>query len=150
MSNDTILTLTGMGIPDYSARGLKQALTPIEAVSVMHRTVNGTLVDVAAEQMRKYASTITGSDQEPPALEGIWPGMQLTVGCIVELATQGGDTETETGTDALERPAVAGSIRYSGGFVFYRPILTMLVTKFSVDTDEWGAAVDWTLTLEEV
>lgn len=147
---DTILTLTGMGIPDYSARGLTQTLTPIGASVVMHRTVNGELVDVSPEQMRKYQSAISGDDQEPPALEGIWPGMQLTVGCMVELARQGGETETETGTDALERPAVAGSIRYAGGFVFYRPVLTMLVIGFSVERDEWGAAISWSLQLEEV
>ena len=34
MSDDTLLVLTGIGIPDYSARGLTQTLEPIEAAAL--------------------------------------------------------------------------------------------------------------------
>ena len=45
------------------------------------------------------------------------------------------------------RPVAAS--RTDGGFVFYRPRLTMRVLAFEIDHDEWGATVAWTLTLEE-
>ena len=34
--------------------------------------------------------------------------------------------------------------------MFYRPQLQMLVTGFSVNRDEYGAAVQWQMDLEEV
>jgi hypothetical protein len=36
------------------------------------------------------------------------------------------------------------------GYLSYRPILTMRVISFHLETDEWGAEVGWTLTLEEI
>lgn len=140
-SDFTLLVLSGMGIPPWSARGLTQTLEPIDAAAQLRRTVNGALVDVAQTAFRKYKSTITGGDQQPPALEAIWPGTELTVDCIAELAY-----ETMTGSPAR---TVAGT-RTEGDFTFYRPRLTMKVTGFQISTDEWGAKVGWTLSLEEV
>lgn len=145
MSNDSsVLTLTGAGVPPYSARGLRQSLTPIEASAAARRTVNGTLVDLSASQFRKYASRITCRDMTAPALDGIWPGQILTVECVAELAYE------DTTDGAAQRTAVAGSQRTEAGFVFYRPQLTMMVTGFETDFDEWGAECGWTLDLEEV
>lgn len=140
---DTLLVLTGMGIPQYSARGLTQTLTPIAAKSLMKRTVNGVLVDLSASQFEKYQSEISGHDCDPPAIDGIWQGMQLTVDCIPELGylSAGGSPE---------RTVVAGSSRISDLFTFYRPQIIFLVTNFSNSKDEWGASVAWTLSLEEV
>jgi hypothetical protein len=45
---------------------------------------------------------------------------------------------------------VAGSSRTEAGFTFYRPQLTMLITDFNVNRDEWGNATSWTMNLEEV
>jgi hypothetical protein len=142
-SGGTILVISGPGIPTYSARGLTQTLDPIEASAVVGRTVNGALIDLSPPQMRKYTSTISCTDQESPALDGIWPGMQLTVDCVTELGylTAGGSPQ---------RTVVSGSSRVSGAWTYYRPQLVMLVTNYSVSRDEWGAAVDWTLDLEEI
>ncbi len=49
--------------------------------------------------------------------------------------------------DSAARPVVAS--RTEGGFVFYRPRLAMRVLSFDLDRDAWGAAVAWTMTLEE-
>jgi hypothetical protein len=141
----TELRLEGMGIPPYSARGLAQTLAPIAGSTQMRRTVNGALRDVADPLFRKYQSTITGGDMDPPALEGIWPGMVLTVDCIPELSFEG-----EPSTGGFTREAVPGSTREANGFTFYRPRLIMLVTGFNVNRDEWEATLSWSLALEEV
>ena len=49
-----------------------------------------------------------------------------------------------------QRSVVSGSSRTVGSFTFYRPQLSMQVTNFSLQTDEWGAVVSWTLDAEEV
>lgn len=152
MNESTILRLAGMGITPYSARGLQQTLAPIDAAKQYRRTVNGKLVDLSDEAFRKYVSTITGSDQEPPAFGDRWPGMVLTVDCIAELSLLGVTTEEPTteGTEqGFDRPFVPGSIRTADGFTFYRPRLVMVITDLTMNFNEWGAVTDWTLALEE-
>ena len=140
----TLLVIAPIGLPPYAARGLKQSLTPIGAATAMRRTVNGTLVDLSDPAFRKYASTISCSDQQAPAVDGVWPGDTVIVDCIVELAREAG-----TGDVGAGRTVVPGSEREEGDFVFYRPRLTMLVTGHQVNRDEYGATTDWSMTLEE-
>lgn len=137
----TLLVLSGIGVPPYSARGLVQTLVPIAAAASMRRTVNGTLSDLSSPQFRKYSSVISCADQQPPAFEGVWPGLVVTVDCIAELAYL-------TMTDLPDRPVVAS--REESGFTFYRPRLTMMVTGFQISRDEYGFVTSWTLGLEEV
>lgn len=139
--SDTLLTITGLITP-FSARGLQQTLTPIAQAAVLRRTVNGALVDLSVAALRKYASTITCDDQRVPALDGVWPGAQVTVDCVAELAylTSGGTPK---------RTVVSSSSRVEGAFTFYRPRLTMLITGYQTSFDEYQAAVGWTLELEE-
>jgi len=142
MSDETVLTLTGIGVPPYSARGLTQTLEPIEQAASLQRTINGVLHDLSPSAFRKYKSTITGSDQRPPACDGVWPGKLVEIDCIVELAYPEGGTP--------ERAAVSGSsVEDNDGFVYYRPHLTMMVTSFKLSKDEYGAIIDWTMDLEE-
>lgn len=144
MTDTTLLRLSPISIPPYSARGIEQTLEHIEQAAVLRRTVNGQLRNVAEEQFRRYRSTITCNDQQAPALSGVWPGRQLVVDCIVELSH-------EDATDAsAERTVVPGSTRTANGFVFYRPRLTMLVVSYRTGLDEYGAACNWALELEEV
>lgn len=139
----TDLTITTMGVVPYSARGLKQTLAPLDQASQNKRTINGDLKDLSFDGFRKYKSTITGADQEPPAIDGIWPGLQVTVNCIYELSykTSGGSPQ---------RTVVAGSSHTSDVFTFYRPQLVMRIMSFSCERDEYGAAVSWSMDLEEV
>ena len=139
----TLLTLGGVGIPPYSARGLTQTLEPIEASVQLRRTVNGALADLSHEPFRKYKSTISCQDQEPPAVDGLWPGQIIEVECVAELSfvTAGGSPA---------RLAVTDSERVDGDFTVYRPVLSMRVTGFSVSRDEYGSTVSWQLQLEEV
>jgi hypothetical protein len=138
----TLLVLQPIGVPPYSARGLTQTFQPIAAAAAQKRTVNGKLVDVSAPQMRKYHTQITCTDQNAPALDGVFPGMEVQVDCVFELSYPDGGT--------AQREAVPGSLREADGFWFYRPRLTCQVTAFNTSTDEWGASVNWQLDLEEV
>jgi hypothetical protein len=140
--SDTLLVITGLITP-YSARGLRQTLVPIRQSGNIRRTVNGELVDLSIDLFQKYASTITCNDQRVPALDGVWPGMELTVDCVAELSypTSGG---------SAGRTVVSGSSRTEGAFTFYRPRLTMLVVDYQTILDEYRVDVGWTLDLEEV
>jgi hypothetical protein len=140
----TLLVLsTPMGVPLFSARGLKQSLTVIRQAQQLRRTINGELVDLSLSQFRKYASTISCTDQRAPAIDGIWPGQILTVSCVAELSylTAGGSPA---------RTVVSGSSYTEGDFTFYRPQLTMRVVTPQTEMDEWKASVGWSLQLEEI
>jgi hypothetical protein len=141
---ETLLVITGLGIPPFSAVGVTQVLAPIAASANMRRTVNGALINLSPGQFDKYRSTISCSWMNSPACDGVFPGMTVTVDCVSELAylTAGG---------APQRPAVEDSPRTVGPWTFYRPRLEMMLTSpIEVTTDEWGGVVGWSMELEEV
>jgi hypothetical protein len=142
-ASGTLLVISGHGIADYTMRGATQSLDPIDASAVLARTVNGVLIDLSAPQMRKYKSTISCSDVETPALDGVWPGMALTVDCVAELGylTAGG-TPTRT--------VVPGSERVNSNWTYYRPRLEMRLVSYSTSRDEYGALTESSLELEEI
>ncbi|HEX2634812.1 MAG TPA: hypothetical protein VHM22_18565 [Bradyrhizobium sp.] len=143
---DTLLVIgsdVGEIIASYSARGLTQTLDPIDASAALARTVNGALIDLSPAQFRKYKSHISCSDLEAPALDGLWPGMVVTVDCVAELGYA-------TATGSPSRPVVESSQRVSGAWTYYRPRLTMRVMEYTVSRDEYGHQIEWTLSLEEV
>lgn len=140
----TLLTLTGIGVVPYSTRAASQTLEPIgQAAANVYRDVNGTLRATGGTSFQKYKSTITCTDQRPVAIDGVWPGRTVTVGCIQTLAylTSGGSPA---------RTVVTGSDLIEGDWTFYRPELDMMVVGFSVQEDEYGAEVSWRMDLEEV
>lgn len=139
----TVLRMVGIGVPPYSARGLKQTLAHIDQASQLRRDVNGNLADISFSGFRKYKSTISGQDQFPPNFDGMWPGRVVTVDCISELSYT-----TELGNPA--RTVVPGSDIVDGLHTRYRPRLNMRVLAYSTDQDEYGADVSWTMDLEEV
>jgi hypothetical protein len=141
-NSHTLLRLSGFGVQPYSARGLTQTHNPIQQASQNKRTVNGNLKDISFPGFRKFASTISGADQLPPAIDGVWPGLEVEVHCLFELQHLTGGTAS--------RPVVPGSSRVEGAFTLYRPILMCRVVNFSVSTDEYGAQVSWSMELEEI
>lgn len=143
MVADTLLVLTGLGVPLYSARGLEQTLDPIDGASEFDRDVNGGLVDLTPAQFKKLSSTISCEDVEAPAFDGVPIGTEVTVECIRELAYL-----TASGTP--QRTPVTGSERIVGDWTYYRPQLEMVVISFSSSQNEYGRSVSWTLELEEV
>src|SRR6266566_8242756 len=127
----TLLELFGMGVPLYSARNLSQTLTPIASAVDLRRDCDGVLIDLSFSGFRKYASRITCTDMSAPALDGIWPGQELTVHCVAELIYPV--------SGMPQRQEVSGSSYTVGDFVHYRPVLVMMVTGFSNQEDEWPA-----------
>lgn len=141
LGETTLLALSGVGVPPYSARGLKQSLEPIGMSQQTRRTVNGKLVNLAPLQFQKYRSKITGTDQDPPAFDGTFPGKLVTVDCVAEIACPPGSSPN--------RPTVA-SRTDDAGWTYYRPQLDMMVTGTSMDASEWDAETGWSIDLEEV
>jgi hypothetical protein len=139
----TLLVLSVGGVPLYSARDLEQTLEPIKASRSYRRTINGVLVDLSVTKFHKYESKIRCSDVEAPALDGVMPGMTLTVDCVAELVFK-------TAGGAPSRTVVPGSTRTVGAYTIYRPRLTMMVTQLDQRLAEYDHETRWTLELEEV
>lgn len=140
----TVLRMQGIGVPPYSARGLTQTLAHLDQAAQYKRDVNGGLHDISFDGFRKYKSTISGTDQQPPNLDGKWPGKVVTVDCIAELSF------TPDESESAQRPIVPGSEQVVGAHTTYRPRLTMMVTSYNSSQDEYGRDVNWSLDLEEV
>jgi hypothetical protein len=139
----TELRISGAEVPPFSARGLTQTIEPIAPAIKLERAVNGRLIDMSIPSMKLYKSRISCNDLNPPAIGGLWPGMEVTIDCVAELCYP-------TGSPGLqERNAVSGSTRTEGDFTFYKPILVMVCTRFNTSTDEYGAAVSWSYEFEE-
>lgn len=141
-SEMTLLIMTPIGVPLYSARGLTQTYTPItEAKPTPRRTINGEARFLGGNQMRKYESTITCTDQNAPPFSGVWPGDTLTIDCVFELSykTVGGSPE---------RTVVRS--RTVGDFTLYCPRMTFMVVDFETSFVEYEAENQWRLTLTEV
>lgn len=139
----TLLVLSVGGVPLYSARDLEQSLNPIKAASNTRRTINGTLVDLSVNKFYKYESKIKCSDVEAPALDGVFPGMTLTVDCVAELVFR-------TAGGSPSRAVVPGSGRVVGNYTIYRPRLTMMVVGLEQRLSEYDHETRWEMDLEEV
>ena len=138
----TVLRLSGIGVPPWSARGLKEDLSPISQASQNMRDANGDLHDTSFEGFQKYSVSITGSDHSPPNVDGKWPGQTVTVDCISELSYT-----TIGGTPA--RAVVSGSSRVEGLYTIYRPQLVCKVISFKLSLDEYDRQLGWNMELEE-
>jgi hypothetical protein len=137
---------TAPGVPLYAARGLTGTLRPIDMAQgsdKLRRTVNGTLIDISAPQMRKYQLEASGEDQEAPAFDGLWPGMAVEVDCHVELAYM-------TASGGPTRTPVSGSVHTRGSYTFYCPSFLARVVELEIESAEWEARVNWSILLEEV
>lgn len=142
----TVLTLDGMGIVPYSTRGAVQTLDYYEgAAANIYTDVNGVTRVAGGTQFQKYKSNISCSDQRPIAADGVWPGKIVTVGCIAELAYR-------TSEGPPSRTPVEGSevVDTGSDYTIYRPLLTMMVMNLSIQKNEWGAEVGWSMDLLEV
>jgi hypothetical protein len=140
----TVLRMVGVGVPPYSCRGAKQTLTAIDQATNLKRTCNGKLKDISFSGFKVYKSTISCSDQRPPNFDGKWPGLTVVIDCIAELSYTPDEGETQ------QRPAVPGSWRMEGAHAVYRPRLTCKILTLSTDTDEYDAACNWTMDVEEI
>jgi len=163
------LILSRGGLPPLSARGCVQQLMPIVA-GQLRRTINGSLIYTGKSLTHKYRSIITCEDRAVLALEGLWRGSEIRVGCIQRIWQK-----VVGGQALLERDPIEGSVfimtaqqqerevqEVTGRkiafvknsseetFLSYRPWLDMRVVAFSLMTNEWGLKAGWRLELEEV
>lgn len=141
---DTLLVISGLGGFQYQARGLTQTLAVIPQAGQQERSVNGVLVDVSNPAFRKYVSKITCTDVNAPPLDGLFPGMVVTVFCAASFGYETGNPNSPF------RTPVSGSEWSSGHMNFYRPVLDMMVRNVSQNFDEWKADNGWELDLEEI
>jgi hypothetical protein len=139
---DTILNLQGLGVPSWSARGLTETLTLIEAAAQITRSINGKVLNWSQPQFRKYRITLSCTDQRVLAFDGIWPGAEVIIDCVTELAYPVGGTP--------ERTPVGGSERTEGSFVFYRPQIWCFFVGFNTNTPEYEATPGWEARFEEI
>lgn len=122
---------------------------------------------IGQENHRKFKSTITCKDKIPPAFDGLWRGDKVNVTCLQTLTQTIPEGAQEV---TLEREPASlhlydhgGKIwrapierhfslppDFSGGFVTYAPRLSMMVNNYTLELDEWGLTVCWTLELVEV
>jgi hypothetical protein len=138
----TMLVMDGVGIPLYSARGLTIALKPIQASKNLRRTVDGELRNTSYAQFRKYAISISSKDQQPPALDGVFPGDPVVLWLPKYFSYPVGGSPA--------RQVVCGSENNDDpGFVRYLPILYCLIVDWSDNLDEWTADQPWQIDFEE-
>jgi hypothetical protein len=150
----TLLVLTplsGLSAPQltpYSSRNLTQTYELLQGAGGSsgggwtRRDVNAVLRSVADTRFRKYRSTITCADGVTPALDDTWIGVTCEVACAFEFSFPIGGFPA--------RPVVSGSEREDSGFLFYRPLLTCLITDIKDSFAEWKALHQWEVSLEEV
>ena len=168
MSETTlIIEIVGKGafFAPYSARECTQTLTPLPQGS-LRRTINGTLHWIGSRSHRKFQSTISCKDKAPPAFDGLWKGDYVKVTCLqtltqtipqgsrevtlerepasLHLYDYGGKSWTAPVEKRFSLPT-----GFSGGFATYAPRLSMMVENYTLDVDEWGLTVCWTLGLIE-
>jgi hypothetical protein len=147
---DTVLTLSGVGIVPYAGRGVTESLQLIGA-GALRRTVNGQLVDLTLAANRKYRVSLSGGDAQPMALDGVWRGQQVTVGCITELAAKvtlaAGSASVELGRAPVAGSgraikSVASGVRVTSNVAFTTPtgVETALATVDFEDTGLSGEA----------
>ena len=166
--SETDLTISCGGLPAWSARGCKQTLIPIKK-GELRRTVNGELAYTGHASHHKYRSVIKCRDKSAIAIDGLWQGGMITVGCIQRIG------QTISGQSCtLDRQPVEGSLKcedvdgklieiqqsdgrdvtlretINNGYVTYRPVLQMRVLDFGYNVDEWDVRTGWYLALEEI
>ena len=144
IADDTLLTISGLGGFQYQARGLSQTMSVIAQTKQQVRTINGNMRDVSNPAFRKFASKITCTDVDAPPLDGLFPGMIVTVQCAVEFVYLIGNSGSPF------RNPVSGSEYTQGDYTHYRPELEMMVMDVQHTLDEWKHDNGWELDLEEV
>ena len=143
-NNFTLLVISDNEPAPYSARGLTQTYEPIAASQHLERSVNGRMINLSASQMKLYKTKISCTDQNVPALSGVWPGDIVTLQCVEEMSFPTISPELQ------ERDAVEGSMRIVGSYTFYRPILQVMFMGHSTSGEEYSRNVAWSMEFEEV
>jgi len=148
----TLLVISTMGVPLYSARNLTIDITPIEQAKRIRRTVNmeARSSSIPAAQLYDIEIKCPGDvNSAPPAIDGNWPGAVFDIDVPYTVMAY----KTATGTPG--RTVVSGSsvvdiyAGIAGSFTRYRPRLTCMFVDFSMTAAEYQAGVEWSLKFTE-
>lgn len=134
MSTVTDIVFSGLGFPDYCARGASVDVTPIQQSKQFRRDVNGKLLDVSDPVFQKYQVKVSGSDVAFPDLGGVWPGKLVTVTTPVIWGA------SATGATGASPPT---------GYTGYAVQITGRITDFSGTRNEYDAESVWNIVIEE-
>lgn len=167
---DSVLTINGLGLPLFSARGCRQELVPIPN-GHFRKTVNGDLCFIKLSDRQRYKTIIKCKDVNVPAFGNFRIGSIVKIDCIQSIWQN-----IEAGTQSIEliRDFVDGSVLVinengqdvpfslngkkielksqndSNLFVSFRPSLQMLITHFVAECNEWDLTHEWRLEAEEI
>lgn len=119
-----MLAITGITIPDYAIRGLTLDLQLVAADGGLRRSINGELLDLTADQFRKYTATLSCEDQDVPTLTDIWQGQIVTITCI---------------------PGVGPANNTDGTLT-----LSMMVDTWNTSRAEWDSLTNWSINFIEI
>lgn len=141
MPAESTLVVGTIAFPLGSARGISAQCAPIAQRAIFRRTVNGELMFLGEPQYDLWGVSLSVSDQRA-ASDALALGSVHVVDLPVWWNHPNGGTP--------RRPYVPGSTYVEGTNTHYRPRMTMMVTGYQEQHDEWGAIVGWTLALEEL
>lgn len=119
----TLMSIDGIDFEDWAVRGIKMSLQPIDNGELV-RDCNGNLRDITIDSHRKYAISISCTDQDAPILTNVWRGKQIELSCIPGLGVDNNTGGTLT--------------------------INALVTGWTTNRDEYGASTDWQLDAEQI
>ena len=155
LSRETDLDFEGIGILPGSGRGVRQSIEYIPN-GTLHYTVWGHLDSTGRPSLDLFKVVVTGEDVFPPAFGRLKQGSKLWVRTVAELP------DPQVAGQPLIREAVPGSIVYldadggalpdEGGaaWVNFRPRLKLMVKSWSIERDEYGEVVSWTIEFWEL
>jgi hypothetical protein len=138
---DSNLIISSMGLMFFQARDLTQGYSIIEAASDQERDVNYSLVDCSNPAAQQYATTISCTDRRPPPFGLLWPGQIVSIRCAVPHCVPENQEPA--------RDYVSGSEIFEAGFLYYLPILDMMIRSISWQGKEWRADIGWNFRAEE-
>lgn len=168
MSSGTMLVLRDLPWPPFSGRDVNQVLKILD-FGELRRSVNGDLRHLGAG-IEKFSMEIKGGDVNLPCFDGVFKGQVTEVESLTELVAlvPAGDVLVTLGRDAVDgavRILTADGDEVSLGgiigrdvsiavqavdvFVFYRPLLVMLVKDWNVERCDVSGACSWVLELVE-
>ncbi|TCO69006.1 hypothetical protein [Rhodovulum euryhalinum] len=157
-------------IPEGAGRGLSMSQSAIAAAQKIRRDIYATAHNLSDPAFQKYAVEIYCTDQDLPALGGVWPGDVITIHSIQSIS----ERMSASGAMILSREPVHGTVKafnaagavvahtetaVPGGVevsapgavrVKYRPILHIMVFDKGGDEREIEASISWSLSGEEV
>ena len=141
---DTDFQIQGVGVAPASARGMKFQVEPLFGDETIHYDVWGVAGSTARYDLWK--GNFTCEDLYPPAFAS------LAVGQVVTIS---GPEMSQPIGDPITRPTVPGSLYYrdasgdvvtdqgQAAFVNYQPWIKVILGKWTLTWDEWGALNSW-------